>query len=894
MKSKNIVSIILSLIILLSVVPTTIFASDNEYPILDAIGLKIDAEAGKELTRLDLAKIAIELGGLEYIESGSSQYVDVGEKHYAFKIINTVTSYGYMGGNPDGSFLPDANASVADAAQVLLNLLGYSSMGKNAGWTSGTYLSKAQSIGLLKGVSTSGSLTKSVLGRLIVNMLEQPIVIISSIGTDGADYKIDKSTTYLTSRYGYYFKSGQMQAAGKSSITGSSGVPAGRVKVDGRVYNANGVDYSKYLGYNVRVIIDKDEEFANVIFMEEGKSYSDNIIDIPARNIVGFNDFNLTYMDSDGNTETVTIPLTCDIIVNGQTAVYDSRLFKPASGSVKLLDSDGDEVYDKAFITYELFYEVNGAIKNEYIGDAITGNRMNLNKVETMVYDNTASADISSVKSGSFVAVKPGAIAFGTNDIPYADNTLITRATIVKGLKEVSGKIVAKGSDSIEIGDREYKISGYYKKLIQNGYVQPFALNSYITAYLNEYDEIAIAKIDVETSVQNKKANYGVLMSLAPARGSAENLIVKLFTKEGDILRTETVDKLKFNNVKVTRDQVLADTTLFPSGSLEVQLIEFELDEVGLVTAINTAIDYTSPTIEYEGYDLLNFSKEFSGSSLYRNGFGLLYTFNDSSILFEIPRNPNDESKYKIRTGASAYIYNVTYDISIYDTNEEYIVSAAVIDYSKSSSGADEIRDLPENRFQGALKTFMIESVDIVLNDEGEEVRQLTGLAFDTTNKVSRKSLICQDDELKDTAQRYHIYEAYKLKKWNELFPGDIIHYDLDNEGKVKMFRLMFRAEDAMNATGTDVKYATHGTGASTGFYAIGVVEKITKNGYVIFRHSATKNTSTIKKGNTPYMLWIYENGKIREGTLDEVRTDDPVYFGAESGTLYEMIVYRD
>ena len=247
MKTKNIISIILSLILFVSVLPASVSAAESQFPLLDAIGFSLNLEAGAEITRYDLAKTAISLGGLSITQTNASSYVDVGEKHWAFSVVNTVTSNGYMGGNADGTFRPEANATVSDATQVLLNLLGYGSFGKMANWTSGDYLSKAQSIGLLKGVNSGGKLTKEALQRLILNMLEQPVVVISSIGNEGANFEVDNNTTYLTQRYGYYFKTGVLQAAGKSTIIGSSSVPSGKIKVGGATYSANGNDFSKFL-----------------------------------------------------------------------------------------------------------------------------------------------------------------------------------------------------------------------------------------------------------------------------------------------------------------------------------------------------------------------------------------------------------------------------------------------------------------------------------------------------------------------------------------------------------------------------------------------------------------------------------------------------------------------
>lgn len=894
MKTKNIISIILSLILFVSVLPASVSAAESQFPLLDVIGLSLNLEDGAEITRYDLAKTAISLGGLSITQTNASSYVDVGEKHWAFSVVNTVTSNGYMGGNADGTFRPEASATVSDATQVLLNLLGYGSFGKMANWTSGDYLSKAQSIGLLKGVNSGGEFTKEVLQRLIVNMLEQPVVTISSIGNDGANFKVDNNTTYLTQRYGYYFKTGVLQAVGKSTIVGSSSVSNGKIKVGGATYNADGRDYSEFLGYEVRIVIDKNETNANVLYAEINNKVSDNELFIPAANIDYYNSFKLNYTNENGKKDVAKIAVNNQMFLNGQETAFNVAYLQPLSGSVKLYDSNGDREYDLIYVTYETVFEVNGAIKDQYIGDLITNTKMHIDGKETIIYDQGSISDISSIKSGNIVIVRPGAITFDGNGVPTFDDALLQKVSVEKSLKTVSGKVNGLGVSSCIIGDKQYSISKYLQKLIAAGNVANMQLNSYVTAYFNEYNEIIFVEIDVETSVQNKKTEYGVLTKLVTNYEAETDLLAKIFTKNGEfkIIKFSS-NHIKFNEHKTTLNDIITNEQLFPSGVFKNQLIEYELDEAGKLVKLNTAIDYTDESVtDYIGYDLMNFSKEFSGSSNYRNGFEHLYTFNDNSVLFEIPMNPAQEEKYKVTNGV-AYVWNVSYDISLYDTDDGYVVQAGLIDYSASQTSADAVRDLDQNHFYGKINGFIVESTQTVLNADGKERLALIGYTYDNgSSTLDKRTLIAQENDLKDTDTLFHMYEEYRLTKWEDLLPGDVIQYHLDSEGNVERFRVVFMKRDLLNAAGTDVKWKSYGSAASTAHWAVGKVIRVTESGDVIYQVADTKIPTNIRKG-TPGKVYIFEGIKVRQGSVDDIRPDEPTVFVSESGTLYEIYIYR-
>ena len=123
------------------------------------------------------------------------------------------------------------------------------------------------------------------------------------------------------------------------------------------------------------------------------------------------------------------------------------------------------------------------------------------------------------------------------------------------------------------------------------------------------------------------------------------------------------------------------NTDLFVNGTLRKQLVMYELNEEGEIRSLYTAKDYANtnlldsenrateyenPTYNeegYKGYDEENFSLDFVDKTLFRTGFNHLYQFNDETIAFIVPKDPNQTQKYKIISGNAKVHLHTIYHI---------------------------------------------------------------------------------------------------------------------------------------------------------------------------------------------------------------------------------------
>ncbi|MBQ8852285.1 MAG: S-layer homology domain-containing protein, partial [Oscillibacter sp.] len=129
------------------------------------------------LTRAQFCKIAVyamngesELGLYETI----TVFPDVKGSHWAAPYVNMAAKgRGLIAGYPDGAFHPEETVTAGQAVTILLRLLGYEDKDIGGVWPQ-SYMAVAENIGLLRGVTTTGTapLTRGQAARLFLNLLQ--------------------------------------------------------------------------------------------------------------------------------------------------------------------------------------------------------------------------------------------------------------------------------------------------------------------------------------------------------------------------------------------------------------------------------------------------------------------------------------------------------------------------------------------------------------------------------------------------------------------------------------------------------------------------------------------------------------------------------------------------
>lgn len=137
------------------------------------------------LTRAQFCKLAVLVEGHADQVKGSAYrtlFSDVPASHWAASYVNLAYEEGLVSGYGNGTFGPDDPVTTAQAATIVLHLLGYSNDHIGPFWPE-DYLEKAQGLGLLDGIdrTSSHSMTRGEAALLLCQMLNLTTA-------DGKDY----------------------------------------------------------------------------------------------------------------------------------------------------------------------------------------------------------------------------------------------------------------------------------------------------------------------------------------------------------------------------------------------------------------------------------------------------------------------------------------------------------------------------------------------------------------------------------------------------------------------------------------------------------------------------------------------------------------------------------
>ncbi|MBQ4576449.1 MAG: S-layer homology domain-containing protein, partial [Firmicutes bacterium] len=104
----------------------------------------------KVVTRAEAATFVIKAMGLEDYAVGKSTFADMAG-HWADPYVAYAASLGFVKGNTDGTFAPDATVTYDQAITMLVQALGYKAEYMVGGYP-GAFVNQAKTLGMLKGV----------------------------------------------------------------------------------------------------------------------------------------------------------------------------------------------------------------------------------------------------------------------------------------------------------------------------------------------------------------------------------------------------------------------------------------------------------------------------------------------------------------------------------------------------------------------------------------------------------------------------------------------------------------------------------------------------------------------------------------------------------------------
>jgi len=859
-KAKKLTSSVLSAVMALGFTATS-FASVSQdaqtskykdaIELLGALEIMVgDAETGAfrpedSIKRSEFAKVAVTSMGMENLKDSfdyPTKFPDVVSNHWANGYINVAANQGIIIGDDEGNFRPDDTITYAEAATVLVRLIGHTPAAEKKGGFPQGYVTVATQTGITKGAvaSNDSAVKRGMVAQLTANALVTKKMEQTNFGADESYQVVDK--TLLDDELETKIIYDQITAVGTSSLTGSSTLKHNEVKIGSDAYEVADKALSqtrKLLGFNVEAYVKEDEHGDKVLILAREQKGKNSSIKIPATDIekvTADSQVKVEYWidkEKDKETEKVLIASDAKYVYNGQAISFDISELKPDAGSITLLDRNRDDVYDVVFIEEYENYVVEEVIESS-------------NRV-TDKYGKSSlvlDPDDDSVK---FIITRAGQ-EIKISDLSEWDVLSVAKskdASIViieVSSEKVTGKVTEKHGDKFVIAGGEYGVSANYPDEIK--------LNDEGTFYLDKDGNIAA--VDATNTLSS---NYAYFTGADITTGFDKRLSIKVFDKNGEIKVIESTEKIRVNGTP-NKTPAEALEALKVGGVVTPSLITYELNSDGELTQLNTATDKTSGGILKD-----KFALNAKGTLKYRESSKKLgsYRIDEDTVVFDIPAGETDAKKYAI-TDYKLFEDNTDYDVFVYDVAEDYTAGVVIV---TNSTGIANIE----------APAAVVDKISVSLNSDDERVEKL--YAFVDGEK---KTFTTSEEGILVNG------EGAQLKA------GDVIQMKTNAKGEIESIRILFEIDDKATEVKTEIAEDL------TTVYGK-VVKKFTNSINVTVNDGAVENYSTqgakVYEVNTSKMtnpIRVAEAGDITQ--YDELDVSR-VFLRIYKDEVKEIIIVR-
>jgi len=722
----------------------------NEVSVLSGLEIMVGDDTGAfrpndPIKRSEVAKVGVAIMGMTKSANAAasvSRYPDVDKNHWANGFITTATDQKLVVGDDRGTFRPDDQIKYSEAVTIFVRALGYEPKALAGGSFPMGYIAAANSIGLTKGLKASpdSPVTRAEVARIAYNALSINLMEQTSFGSNTSYEITDK--TLLEDKLSASLVTGKVNAVGTSVLSSQSALSKNEIDIGGTVYNTGSVDVRNSLGITLHAYVRNNARSNRATLLAlvptEGKNQT---VTIDADRIANIENISSAmsvqyYTDDEHQNKTIKANLIKDaqIIYNGKSASKD-KFTTPSEGSITLLDSDGDNKYDTAFVNETVNYVVDRVFtSSEKITDKYNQGSLELNiedESKTIVLEKDGKRiTLSHLKEWDVITVTKS-----------ADGNLIY-ANVVSNTKD--GKITEKDDTHVYIDGQKYRIA--------KNFTSPLTLGTQGTFYLDQSGKIAGFN-----GAFAKSSNYAFLEKISISQGLDRVLSLKLFTKEGKLVTLSTGEKLKVNG----RTNLPAGEALKVIGT-EPRLITFETDASGKVVEINTHKESLSADSENFTLNLAENDVVYRASSSKFMASGVSISVDENTLLFDLPED-GSSLDYAIRD--KAFLTDgALYDIKVFDMTDDY--KAGVIIITNSEAKIDE-----------ASPIAVVDRVTTAKDNDGETIHKLYAIS-----EGKSITLLSKDDK------------TFKKEDGSVVEMGDIIQYRKNSQDKVDAVTVLFEA----------------------------------------------------------------------------------------------------
>ena len=706
-----------------------------------------------EAVRFILNLINEDIASTDYLP-----FNDVSPYDSYYGVISTAYNRGLVSGNGNGYFYPNRNITTGEAATILLRAMGYSVMVGNGSLN--TYESLASSKGFLKGVSSdNGYITRGGLAKLLYNSFSIGIVEQTSFG-ESSEYTVSSSKTALSFR-GLVKGEGVVSANSISSIYYSS-VPAktNGIRINNEEYFINDKTAEDLLGYYTEYYYfdeqHSDELVIDYIFAKNNEISKYDLEEDKYSESNG----RLIYTDENGRSKTINVSSNAAMILNGEAVPYDlSYIINGGNtGDFTLIEHPGES-------------EVSVIIINSFINDIVSG----IDKENGYIYvkynlingKNYIELPVKE-ENGKISASKNGKVceyyeALNGDVISFAVSVSGNNAVICFSDRKITGVLESEDPSerSVVIGGKGYEKTTDFPQTSED-----FKIGSSITAYFNFRGKIA----DIGYTLSKR---YAYVLKAGFSNEYEKRGIVKLFTSGGSAENYRLAEKIKINGGEETEngsEYFRHESVIARLSDTKGQLISYELNKDDEI--INVFFAAAPSGDEYEDRNKFILSKTKTETDVY-SGYTIDGIICKTSIVFSIPNEAEPDEK-----DCSSSIGNLTRGRN-YSSQE--VIKFYDVGFDGSAGAVLLIQkaelDFKNNPTSVCVVKKIVDSVD----RNGASCKKMYYFSNGSESSVNISSEAAAISK-----------SGTKIVPVSELSAGDIITFETNSDGELKIFCMIF------------------------------------------------------------------------------------------------------
>lgn len=921
---KKILTLLLSLIIVLGIVPSmTIAASINnvedQINMIEKLGIYIEDDEMDYIedyvTREHYAQILSYFVGNDRSTGvkefkGVSDYSDVPEGRASAYEIMLMTSKGYLSGYTDGTFHPEDAITLSEAVKTMVAVLGYDQIAKmNGGWPNG-YVTTATDLKLLDGITLNigDSLTKGDLTKLLWNTLNAEVLKFN-INTESAN-----SEDTLMNELDYYEVKGRVNAVGELALYSIEPCRENEIVIGDECIETT-EDYSDFIGQYVVAYYEKIDEETKVVKYINRIENKNDIIEINANDLSRETTVNNIVWDDGKKEQEERISNDASVIFNGRRIVdFTAEHLLPNTGKVTLVNADSKEGYETIIIKSYKDMLLN-AVKRD--GTEITmadGSGFIVFDTEedfVMIKDSDGEElDASSLKQSLLVSVAADKVHFETEGKMVIDDSSSVYEIILSGKTE-RGKIssIDKEERIMKVGDRDLKFS----KALD---IDSLGLGTgkSILAYINAFDEMVAAKVLVVGDTVSYLNNNYELVSFTFTDDESYAFLIrayideetettgfKLFTEGGEVKTFTGNEKIKLNGVnEKDSDNIInhlknsaaiykTKTELENAGDFTgfEQLIKYTLNSEGKISSIKTmsADEENDETVKLAMLMKPGFEQSASTQGLHafwgQGNIENIYSYENTMPVFFIPDNLENVDDYTVRIASAGGIPQNIDQLVAFDADEYNILKVIVMQ--------TQVGDTIHGN-QVMERSLLVDKVETTINEDDEIVQVVKGYLMH--NGSYREVQISDNVKYSDNI----VFDIAGMKR------GDIFAWNEDASGNAAVVVKGYSPDGSgsfINSTQANVSYYSV-------YNCTGGTLKRFNDKYIVFEVTVEKDGEPVTwdcvlRRATLRNIMVVDSKSIRKGTLDDAQPADnfgnsasKVYMYTYHGALENIVIYNE